>query len=80
MVPLHRPTCDTAAITQPAVLGLQCLFEPGFDLAKAGGIAMELGESSLLQGELAGRERSKPPMPCWAVKLLRGGLTLAGRA
>lgn len=63
-VPLRRPTSDTAAITQAAVLGLNCLFEPGFDLAKAGVMLLELSDGSVLQGELdledeAGRERSK---------------------
>jgi DNA polymerase V len=63
-VPLRRPTCDTAAITQAAVLGLECLFEPGFDLAKAGVMLLELSDGSVLQGELdledeSGRERSK---------------------
>ncbi|WP_429614607.1 DUF4113 domain-containing protein [Variovorax sp. W2I14] len=63
-VPLRRPTCDTAAITKAAVLGLECLFEPGYDLTKAGVKLLELSDSSVLQGELdledeAGRERGK---------------------
>ncbi|BEP50501.1 Y-family DNA polymerase [Variovorax sp. V116] len=63
-VPLRRPTSDTAAITQAAVLGLECLFEPGYDLAKAGVMLLELSDGSILQGELdleaeEGRERGK---------------------
>ncbi|SCX53294.1 Y-family DNA polymerase [Variovorax sp. EL159] len=63
-VPLRRPTSDTAAITQAAVLGLECLFEPGFDLAKAGVMLLELCDDSVMQGELdleveVGRERGR---------------------
>lgn len=43
------------------MLGLEYLFEQGFDLAKAGVMLLELSDSSVLQGELdleyeAGRE------------------------
>ncbi|QRF56554.1 Y-family DNA polymerase [Variovorax paradoxus] len=63
-VPLRRPTCDTAAITQAAVMGIELLFEPGYNIAKAGVMLLELNDGSILQGELdleseEGRERSK---------------------
>ncbi|MGQ2992792.1 Y-family DNA polymerase [Variovorax sp.] len=63
-VPLRRPTSDTAAITQAAVMGIELLFEPGYNIAKAGVMLLELNDGSILQGELdleneEGRERSK---------------------
>lgn len=63
-VPLRRPTADTARITQAAVLGLQLIYQPGYDLAKAGVMLLELCDGSTLQGELdleaeAGRDRGK---------------------
>jgi len=63
-VPLRRPTSDTAAITQAAVLGIELLFEPGYNIAKAGVMLLELNDGSIRQGELdleseEGRERSK---------------------
>ena len=62
VVPLRRPTADTARITQAAVAGLKLIYEPGYDLAKAGVMLLELCASSTLQGELnledeAGRDR-----------------------
>lgn len=64
VVPLRRPTADTTLITQAAVLGLELIFEPGFDLAKAGVMLLELSNSSILQAELnledeAGRDHGK---------------------
>jgi DNA polymerase V len=74
-VPLRRPTSDTAAITQAAVMGIELLFEPGYNIAKAGVMLLELNDGSILQGELdleneEGRERSK---------LMRAVDTLNGR-
>jgi DNA polymerase V len=63
-IPLRRPTADTAEITQVAVIGLRMLYQPGYDLAKAGVMLLELCDGSTLQSELdledeAGRDRSK---------------------
>lgn len=52
VVPLHRPTADTARIIEAATMGLRLIFEPGYDLAKAGVMLLELCDSSILQGEL----------------------------
>ena len=64
VVPLRRPTADTARITEGAVLGLKLIYQPGYDLAKAGVMLLDLADSSILQRELdledeAGRDRGK---------------------
>ncbi len=52
VVPLRRPTADTGRITEAAMLGLELIFEPGYDLAKAGVMLLDLCDGSILQGEL----------------------------
>lgn len=52
VVPLVRPSADTAAIVQAALLGLQSIFRPGFRYAKAGVMLLELQPDSIRQGEL----------------------------
>ena len=64
VVPLRRPTADTARIIEAATLGLRMIYEPGYDLAKAGVMLLELCDSSILQGELdledeAGQDRGQ---------------------
>lgn len=64
VVPLRRPTDDTAKIVEAATMGLQLIYEPGYDLAKAGVMLLELCDSSILQGELdleveSGRDRGQ---------------------
>jgi DNA polymerase V len=51
-VPLRRPTSDTAALVQAAVLGLRSIYQPGFQLIKAGVMLLDLVPGSLYQGEL----------------------------
>ena len=63
VVPLRRPTADTACLVQAAVLGLRSIYQPGFQLIKAGVMLLDLVPGSLSQGELelepeGGRERS----------------------
>jgi len=36
VVPLRRPTADTALLVQAAVLGLRAIYRPGFASIKAG--------------------------------------------
>ncbi len=36
VVPLRRPTADTALLDQAALMGLDRIFKPGFKYAKAG--------------------------------------------
>jgi DNA polymerase V len=49
---LRRPTADTGAIVQAAVLGLQAIYRPGFNYAKAGVMLMDLQPDCIRQGEL----------------------------
>ncbi len=50
--PLRRPSADTRAIVQAAVMGLRAIYKPGFKLAKAGVMLLELTPDSISQGEL----------------------------
>lgn len=52
IVPLRRPTADTGAIVQAAVLGLQAIYRRGFNYAKAGVMLLDLQPDSVVQGEL----------------------------
>lgn len=52
MVPLRRPTGDTAALVEAALIGLRVIFKPGYKLAKAGVMLVDLMDSSIEQGEL----------------------------
>ncbi|RYF80350.1 MAG: DUF4113 domain-containing protein, partial [Comamonadaceae bacterium] len=52
VVPLRRPTADTRLITQAAVLGLELMFQPGYNLAKAGVMLLDLCSAGVQQGEL----------------------------
>ena len=63
VVPLRRPTSDTGRITEAAILGARAIYAPGYKLAKAGVMLLDLCDSaSVLQHELAleddaGRDR-----------------------
>jgi len=64
VVPLRRPTSDTALLVQAASMGIRQVFQPGYQLSKAGVMLLDLVPGSVLQGELdleevAGRDRSK---------------------
>jgi len=52
VVPLRRPSADTGAIVQAAVLGLQAIYRPGYKYAKAGVMLLDLQPDSVVQGEL----------------------------
>jgi DNA polymerase V len=51
-VPLRRPTSDTAAIAGAAVAGIQAIYRPGFNFAKAGVMLLDLQPALMHQGEL----------------------------
>ena len=51
-VPLRRPTSDTGALVSAAVAGLKAIYRPGFNLAKAGVMLMDLQPETVQQGEL----------------------------
>ncbi len=64
VVPLRRPTADTAHIVAAALAGLKEIYRSGFKFAKAGVMLMELQPDSVRQCELDlegddGRERGK---------------------
>ncbi len=52
IVPLRRPTADTALIVQAALMGLQVIFRSGFKYAKAGVMVLDLQSDSVKQHEL----------------------------
>lgn len=51
-VPLRRPSADTAHIVGAALSGLQAIYRPGFKLAKAGVMLLDLQSDAVLQHEL----------------------------
>lgn len=52
VVPLRRPTADTALIVKAALMGVRQIYAPGFQLAKAGVVLMDLQSDTLQQQEL----------------------------
>lgn len=52
VVPLRRPTDDTAAISQAALAGLHAIYQQGFRYAKAGVMLLDLSPASQQQHEL----------------------------
>lgn len=51
-VPLRRPTSDTGALVTAALAGLSAIFLPGYKLAKAGVMLIDLAPDTLHQHEL----------------------------
>lgn len=52
IVPLVRPSADTAVIVHAALTGLKIIYQPGFQLAKAGVMLLDLQSDTVVQGEL----------------------------
>ncbi len=52
-VPLHRPSADTTVLVGAALAGLQAIYRPGFQFAKAGVMLLDLQAHPQHQGELA---------------------------
>ena len=52
-VPLRRPSADTAVIVAAALSGLKAIYRPGFKMAKAGVMLLELQSDAVQQQELA---------------------------
>jgi DNA polymerase V len=52
VVPLRRPASDTPAIVGAALLALRSIYAPGFAIAKAGVMLLDLQPDNLGQGEL----------------------------
>jgi DNA polymerase V len=52
VVPLRRPTSDSASIVQAAIQGLNLIYRPGFNYAKAGIMLLDLRPKGVAQHEL----------------------------
>lgn len=52
IVGLQPPSSDTKVLVGAAVAGLRSIFEPGYQLAKAGVMLLDLGSAGVEQGEL----------------------------
>lgn len=51
-IPLRRPTAHTSLIVSAAIAGLKAIYKPGFKLAKAGVMLLDLQSDQVAQGEL----------------------------
>ena len=60
VVPLRRPSADTREIVGAALAGLRTIYRPGFKLAKAGVMLLDLQSDAIVQGELALEEDDAP--------------------
>lgn len=52
VVPLRRPTADTGKLVWAAAAGMRRIYEPGYAMAKAGVMLLDLVSGSVVQGEL----------------------------
>ena len=52
VVPLHRPTADTGKLVWAATTGMRRMYQPGYKMAKAGVMLLDLVPGRVLQGEL----------------------------
>lgn len=52
IVPLRRPTADTAALVEGALIGLRTIYRAGYKLAKAGVMLVDLSDAAVEQQEL----------------------------
>lgn len=53
VVPLRRPTSDSAQLAGAAVMGLHAIWKPGYAFARAGVMLLDLQDQSVDQAELA---------------------------
>lgn len=83
-VPLRRPSADTVLIVGAALAGLRSIYRPGFNLAKAGVILLDLHSDSVGQQELAledddvvGRSHLMEALDALNLRYGKGTVTLA---
>ena len=81
VVPLRRPTDDTAALVRAALLGLKAIYTNGFDYAKAGVMLLDLQSDRVQQLDLGledepQRDRTQLMMALDAVNTRYGKGTL----
>lgn len=60
VVPLRRPTSDTGDLVAAAVMGLRSIYRPGYKLAKAGVMLLDLQDATNEQFELALEDDGAP--------------------
>lgn len=77
VMPLRRPTADTREIVMAALRGIRAIYRPGYRMAKAGVMLLDLIPDTVQQGELGleeepGRDRSKLMAALDAVNLRYG--------
>lgn len=84
LVPLLRPSSDTAVLVHAAVMGLKAIYRRGFQLSKAGVVLMDLRTAQVRQGELdfgcpedAGRAKLMVTMDALNKRFGRGAVFLA---
>ena len=53
VVPLRRPTADTGELVSAAAASMRRIYKPGYKMAKAGVMLLDLVPGGVLQGELA---------------------------
>ncbi|MDX9844469.1 MAG: Y-family DNA polymerase [Aquabacterium sp.] len=58
VVPLVRPSADTTELANAAAKGLRSIYAPGFQLAKAGVMLLDLVPGTFVQGELDSGEQT----------------------
>lgn len=51
VIPLRRPTADSRLLVQSAVMGVNQIYKPGFQLSKAGVMLLDLTPENVSQGE-----------------------------
>ena len=65
-IQLQPPSSDTTVLVGAAVAGLRSIYEPGYQLAKAGVMLLDLGSMAVEQGELLfdapGATRDQSPL------------------
>jgi DNA polymerase V len=52
IMPLRRPTADSMVLVNAAVRGIEAIYRPGFNFAKAGVMLLDLQDGDIEQGEL----------------------------
>lgn len=52
ILPLRRPTDDSVVLVNAAVRGIEAIYRPGFNFAKAGVMLLDLQDGGIEQGEL----------------------------
>lgn len=60
VVPLRRPTSDTGDLVAAAVMGLRSIYRPGYKLAKAGIMLLDLQDATNEQFELSLEDDATP--------------------